>query len=37
MEYKIKNEKVEDFFEVVDDLEKLLTDRMWLKLCSEHR
>lgn len=28
MAYKIENEKVKDFFEVVDDLEKLLTDRI---------
>lgn len=28
MEYKIEKEKVSDFFEVVDDLEKLLTDRI---------
>lgn len=28
MEYKIENEKVSDFFEVVNDLEKLLTDRI---------
>jgi len=28
MEYKIENEKVKDFFKVVDDLEKLLTDRI---------
>tara|TARA_R110002020_G_scaffold420364_1_gene629522 strand:- start:1100 stop:1312 length:213 start_codon:yes stop_codon:yes gene_type:complete len=28
MEYKIENEKVSNFFEVVDDLEKLLTDRI---------
>ena len=28
MEYKIKNEKVKDLFEVFDDLEKLLTERI---------
>ena len=28
MEYKIEKEKVSDFFEVVDNLEKLLTDRI---------
>ena len=28
MAYKIENEKVSDFFEVVDGLEKLLTDRI---------
>ena len=28
MAYKIENEKVSDFFEVVDELEKLLTDRI---------
>lgn len=28
MEYKIENEKVEDFFEIIDDLVKLLTDRI---------
>lgn len=28
MEYKIENKKVEDFFEVVDDLEKVLTERI---------
>tara|TARA_R110000868_G_scaffold406983_1_gene687839 strand:- start:82 stop:294 length:213 start_codon:yes stop_codon:yes gene_type:complete len=28
MEYKIENEKVKNFFEVVDDLEKLLTERI---------
>lgn len=28
MEYKIENEKVSDFIEVVDDLKKLLTDRI---------
>jgi len=28
MEYKIENEKMKDFFEVVDDLEELLTERI---------
>jgi len=28
MDYKIENDKVKDFFEVVDDLEKLLTERI---------
>jgi len=28
MDYKIENDKVEDFFEVVDRLEKLLTERI---------
>jgi len=28
MEYKIENEKVKDFFDVVDNLEELLTDRI---------
>lgn len=28
MDYKIENGKVKDFFEVVDDLEKLLTERI---------
>ncbi len=28
MEYKIKNEKAKEFFEVVNDLEKLLTERI---------
>lgn len=28
MEYKIESEKVKDFFEVVDGLEDLLTDRI---------
>ena len=28
MEYKIENEKVKDFFDVVNELEKLLTDRI---------
>lgn len=28
MQYKIENEKVSDFFEMVDELEKLLTDRI---------
>lgn len=28
MEYKIKNEKVADIFEVIDELEELLTDRI---------
>jgi len=28
MEYKIENEKIKDFFEVVDEIERLLTDRI---------
>ena len=28
MEYKIENEKVEDFFEIINSLEKLLTERI---------
>ena len=28
MEYKIKNAELSDFFEVMDSLEKLLTDRI---------
>ena len=28
MEYKIESEKVDNFFEVIDDLELLLTDRI---------
>jgi hypothetical protein len=28
MAYKIENEKVKDFFDVVDDLEKLLMERI---------
>ena len=28
MEYKIENEKVEDFFEIINNLEKLLTERI---------
>ena len=28
MEYKIENDKVKDFFEIIDELEKLLTDRI---------
>jgi len=28
MEYKIENNKVEDFFEVIDNLDKLLTERI---------
>ena len=28
MEHKIENEKVEDFFEVIDSLDKLLTERI---------
>ena len=28
MDYKIENDKVKDFFNVVDDLEKLLTERI---------
>lgn len=28
MQYKIESEKVDNFFEVIDDLEVLLTDRI---------
>ena len=28
MDYKIENEKVKDFFEVIDSLDKLLTERI---------
>lgn len=28
MEYKIENDKVKDFFDIIDELEKLLTDRI---------
>lgn len=28
MEYKIENEKVKDFFEIINSLEKLLTERI---------
>lgn len=28
MDYKIENEKVKDFFDVIDSLDKLLTERI---------